>query len=273
VSVVLCNGRIVEAGDCGSAAGSALHALALRNYGHFTSMQVRGGAVRGLDLHLRRLREATRDLFATELDDQRVLDGLRRGLDAVATADCSARVTICAAAFDFRDPLRAVDVDVIVSISAPAEAEAEPRRVKSFHHERALPHVKHVGTFPLFHFARAARGAGFDDALFVTHDGRLSEGSVWNLGLWDGRQVTWPLAPALRATSEQLLQAGLDALGVAQARREVRLEELAGFRAGFACNSRGVWPLAGVDEMAWPPAPDLAELLAQALARHPWQPV
>jgi branched-subunit amino acid aminotransferase/4-amino-4-deoxychorismate lyase len=272
MSVVLCNGRIVEA-DCGSAAASALHALALRNYGHFTSMQVRGGAVRGLDLHLRRLRDATRELFATELDDQRVLDGLRRGFDAAATTDCSARVTICAAAFDFRDPLRAVDVDVIVSISAPAEPEAEPRRVKSFRHERALPHVKHVGTFPLFHFSRAARGAGFDDALFVSHDGRISEGSVWNLGLWDGRQVTWPLAPALRGTCEQLLQAGLDALGVAQASREVRLEELARFRAGFACNSRGAWTLAGVDEMAWPRAPDLAELLAQALARHPWQPV
>lgn len=273
MAVLLCNGRIVEAGDGASDARAAVHALAQRNYGHFTSMQVRGRAVRGLDLHLRRLRAATRELFATDLDDARVVDGLRRGLDAAATSDCSARVTVCAAGFDFREPLRALDVDVLVSISAPAEPEPEPRRVKAFRHERALPHVKHVGTFPLFHFAREARSAGFDDALFVTHDGRISEGSVWNLGLWDGRQVTWPEAPALRGTGEQLLQAGLDALGVPQARRAVRLTELTEFRAGFACNSRGAWALGGVDQMAWPADAGLAELLAQALAGRPWDPV
>lgn len=33
------------------------------NYGHFTAMQVRGGRVRGLDLHLARLDAANRELF------------------------------------------------------------------------------------------------------------------------------------------------------------------------------------------------------------------
>ena len=32
-------------------------------YGHFTAMQVRAGCVRGLDLHLRRLDAANRELF------------------------------------------------------------------------------------------------------------------------------------------------------------------------------------------------------------------
>lgn len=36
-----------------------LRALALVNYGHFTSLQVRGGAAQGLDLHLRRLQDAS----------------------------------------------------------------------------------------------------------------------------------------------------------------------------------------------------------------------
>ena len=35
------------------------------------------------------------------------------------------------------------------------------------------------------------------------------EGTVWNIGFWDGRAVTWPQAPALRGTAERLLQAGL----------------------------------------------------------------
>jgi hypothetical protein len=41
---------------------------ALQNYGHFTSMQIRDGGVRGLALHLQRLQQSTRLLFGHELD-------------------------------------------------------------------------------------------------------------------------------------------------------------------------------------------------------------
>jgi branched-subunit amino acid aminotransferase/4-amino-4-deoxychorismate lyase len=41
----------------------ALYRAATWNYGHFTSMQVRHGAVAGLDLHFRRLREGSAVLF------------------------------------------------------------------------------------------------------------------------------------------------------------------------------------------------------------------
>ena len=46
----------------------ALRSLALDHYGHFTAMQVRGGGVRGLDVHLRRLAAQSRELFDEELD-------------------------------------------------------------------------------------------------------------------------------------------------------------------------------------------------------------
>lgn len=42
-------------------------------YGHFTAMQVRGGRTRGLELHLRRLRDANREAFGAGLDHERVL--------------------------------------------------------------------------------------------------------------------------------------------------------------------------------------------------------
>lgn len=265
MDLVLCNGRVAGAGD--------LRALALRNYGHFTTMQVRARAVRGLDLHLRRLREATRALFETALDEARVLDGLHRALDMAATADCTARVTVSAPGFEPADPLRAVEVDVVVSIGPPAEPDPAPLRARSFRHERAAPDIKHVGTFPLFHYARQARRAGYDDALFTTAGGRISEGSVWNLGFWDGRAVAWPDAPALRGTCERLLQAGLDGLGVAQAGRRIGLPELAGFRAAFACNSRGVRPIGAIDGVAFAQDPGLMDLLARALASQPRQPL
>jgi hypothetical protein len=53
---------------------AALQKLALDNLGHFTSMQVRGGSVRGLALHLARLDEGSRELFGVGLDGQRVRD-------------------------------------------------------------------------------------------------------------------------------------------------------------------------------------------------------
>src|SRR5690606_17276942 len=171
MNLILCNGRRAEAAD--------LVALAMRNHGHFTTMQVRGGAVRGLDLHLARLREATDELFDAVLDDARVLQGLRQALELAETGDCTARVSVCARQYEraaqASQPLAAEDLDVVVALTPPAEPSPEPMRAASFVHERALPHVKHLGTFAQFHFARQARGRGFDDVLFTDAGGRIRE--------------------------------------------------------------------------------------------------
>ncbi|MGP3939920.1 hypothetical protein [Streptomyces sp. 6N106] len=45
------------------ATADTLRLPALTSYGHFTAMQIRDARVRGLDLHLDRLRSATRELF------------------------------------------------------------------------------------------------------------------------------------------------------------------------------------------------------------------
>src|SRR3546814_6367969 len=120
---------------------------------------------------------------------------------------------------DLSQPLAAGDLDVIVALTPPREPSPESMRAASFVHERALPHIKHVGTFAPFHLARQARGRGFDDVLFVGSDGRVSEGTVWNVGFWAGSAVTWPDAPALRGTCERLLPAGLAGQGVPQENR------------------------------------------------------
>lgn len=58
----------------------ALSHPALVNFGHFTAMQVRRGAVRALELHLARLRAAHLDLFGTHLDTDRVQPLMRRAV-------------------------------------------------------------------------------------------------------------------------------------------------------------------------------------------------
>ncbi|HZF97094.1 MAG TPA: aminotransferase class IV family protein, partial [Pseudoxanthomonas sp.] len=229
------NGRPVADGD--------LRALALVNYGHFTSMQVRDQSVQGLSLHLERLRRATAELFDSALDLAQVRTWLQAPV--ALEPECSLRVTVFSRAFDHRRPGGTAAADMLVTTAPGTTSSPHPVRVKSYPFARPLPHLKHVGTFPLFHHRRLALQAGFDDALFVDAGGLIAEGSVWNLGFWDGHGVVWPQAPALRGVAEQLLRDGLAAAGVAQEIRPLRLQELSRFTAAFACNATGLWEILG----------------------------
>ena len=264
MSIAFLNGNPASADD--------LRALALTNYGHFTSMQVRGRSVQGLDLHLRRLQNATRELFDSELPAARTLDNLRIALDA-GEPDCSLRFTVFARGFDYRHPAGEFLPDLLVSLSPPASPDKPALQLKSYPFVRSMPHIKHVGTFPLFHYRRLAIQAGADDALFVTPDGAVSEGSIWNIVFWDGERAVWPEAPALRGVAEQLLQAGLDQLGMAQQRRRVTLEEAKGFRAAFATNASGIQAVLGIDGAVFGTDETLLAQLRAALASQAWQAV
>jgi branched-subunit amino acid aminotransferase/4-amino-4-deoxychorismate lyase len=175
--------------------------------------------------------------------------------------------------FDFRNPAGSFPVEVLISLSPSVQPAARGLKVKSFEFQRPLPQIKHVGTFPLFHYRRQALGQGYDDALFVDAEGRISEGSVWNVGFWDGKQVVWPEAPALRGTSEQLLRAGLRQSGVEQVVRQVRLHELDGFKAAFTSNASGIQQIAGIDETGFAGEPELASILKKALESQAWSPL
>lgn len=265
MSLAFLNGEPASADD--------VRALALGNYGHFTSMQVRSGAVQGLDLHLRRLQAATCELFGTDLDAADVRRQARAVLERAGLPDASLRLTVFSRRFDYRDAGRDVPVDLLASLS-PAATSARPAlRVKSYGFVRPVPHIKHVGTFPLFHYRRRALADGFDDALFVAPDGAMVEGSIWNLGLWDGERVVWPEGPALRGTCEQLLQAGLEASGVPQQVRRVGLAEAGGFRAAFACNASGIQPVMAIDGVSLGADTGLMARLLAVLDSRPWQPL
>ncbi|MEO6519886.1 MAG: aminotransferase class IV family protein [Pseudoxanthomonas sp.] len=253
------------------ASAEDLQALALVNYGHFTSIQVRDHAVQGLELHQKRLLAGTRELFGTELDFRAVRAQMRAAV--AERPDCTLRVTVYSRQFDYRAPAQACEPDVLVTLGAASPPRTLPLRVKSFDFLRPLPHIKHVGTFPLFHYRRQAIAAGFDDALFADDQGLISEGSIWNLGFWQHGSVVWPQAPALRGTAERLLQSALERQGVAQVIRAVSLAEMPEFEAAFACNAGGIQPIAAIDETAFAAAhPGMAALRAAA-ALTPWEPL
>jgi branched-subunit amino acid aminotransferase/4-amino-4-deoxychorismate lyase len=256
-----CNGLSASADDL---------AGALTNYGHFTSLQVRDGAVQGLDLHLQRLQQGTQELFASTLDTAQVQAWMWHALHAAGVRDASLRVTVYSHCFDFRQPLQAVPVDVLIAVAAPVTLPAASRCLRTVRYQRDLPHLKHVGTFPLFEHRRAALQAGADDALFVGDGGGISEGTTWNIGLSAGDTLVWPQAPALRGTHERLLQAGWNG---DQQRRPVELAALPGFSGAFACNSVGVWPISRIDGRVLPDSEALCARARAVLAAVPWQPL
>ena len=265
MSVVLLNGEPAPA--------DALATAALVNYGHFTSLRCVDGAVRGLDLHLQRLQEGTRALFGSELALPRVRAQAQTAWALAGHADAWLRLTVFSRDFDFRAPLRPVTPDLLISVGAARDWTGTPLRVRPVRFQRHRPELKHVGTFALFDLRRQAMAEGWDDALFVDGENKVIEGSTWNLGLWDGKGVTWPAGPALRGTQERLLQQGLTTIGVAQQVRPVGLAELDGFEAAFACNARGVLPIGAVGGQVLGEAAGCMAVLERALGTCPWEPL
>ncbi|MGW1374547.1 aminotransferase class IV family protein [Streptomyces sp. NPDC002446] len=181
-----------------------LQVLALTNYGHFTSLRVDEGRVRGLSLHFERLARDCRALFGAELDIDYVRELIRRV--APARGSTTIRVTVFDPAMDLGRPDRATDPQILVTHRPAAKLPLPPLRVQSSLLARDAPEVKSVGLFSLLRHRRAAQLNGFDDALFVDENGAVSEGGTWNVGFFDGDRVVWPSADCLPGVTMRLLQ-------------------------------------------------------------------
>jgi branched-subunit amino acid aminotransferase/4-amino-4-deoxychorismate lyase len=245
-----------------------LRALALTNYGHFSSMQVEAGGVRGLDRHLARLDAATRELFGRPLDAD-VVRGYMRSALAGYEGAASMRANVFSRQLHRDRMAEAAQPDVVVSVGAPRRIATTPVRLKSFRYERVLPHVKHVGTFGLFHHRRLAQLDGFDDALFVDASGAVSEASIWNIGFFDGCGVVWPDAPALRGISMQLIDSGLRERGVPSDSHRVAHVDIGAFQSAFLTNSSCVVrPIAEIDGVRFVVDPELGAMLEACYAAN-----
>jgi branched-subunit amino acid aminotransferase/4-amino-4-deoxychorismate lyase len=248
----------------GSTATADDLALALVNHGHFTSMQVRGGRVRRVDLHLDRLKAATAELYAAQLDTDNVRAHLRHGIRDVAAA--SVKITIF-------QPQPELAPTVMVSVSAAREMPSAPQRLQSVQFRRPFAHLKHVGTFAQIEYAKRAQRDGFDDALFIGADETIAETTIANIGFLDGHTVVWPDAPSLHGTTMQLLDAEFLRTGIVRERRAVRLGDIESYSGAFLANSIGVVPVAGIDSIVLPIPRALMDIVASAYDAAPWEVV
>jgi branched-subunit amino acid aminotransferase/4-amino-4-deoxychorismate lyase len=239
-----------------------LQYVALNGYGHFTAMQVRGGAVRGLHLHLDRLSSANREMFDVELDGDEIRRYVRHALGDIA--DASVRVVVV---WSDRDETPVV----LVTVRPPGGLPSTPHRALCVPYQRPLPHLKQVGGgFGQIYYGRLAERQGFTEVLLTGPDGAISEGGITNVGFFDGSQIVWPNAPQLAGITMRLLESRLASAGLPTRHAAVHVADLPSFSAVFVTNSHGVAPVGRIDDLAVPIDIDLMKRLSTAYESVPW---
>ena len=236
------------------------------DYGHFTAMQVRDGATRGLGLHLARLDTANRELFGEPLDGGAVRERLRRALDG--RADASVRFTVRRLAGE-----QGSGPSTVVTVDDPVAMPAGPLRLKSATYQRPLAHIKHLASAGQRNRRRRALDAGFAEALLTNADGVISEGAITNVGFLDGATAVWPDAPCLAGITMQVIVPALAARGVRSVRRMVRLRDVGAFDGAFVTNSWGVATVGAIDDVDIPVDEAFGRTLTAAYDSVPWDPI
>ena len=249
--------------DGTSATVEQLRAVAPSGFGHFTAMQVRGRRVRGIRHHLARLDSANRELFGAGVDKKLVLARISHAL-ADDIADASVRVYVNEAAGE---------PSIMVTVRPPGGMPASPWRLRSVPYQRPVAHIKHSADFGQRYYQRLAHASGFDEALLTGPDAMISEGSITNIGFFDGTNVIWPAAPALAGITMQLLEVALAAAGLLSARAHVRVRDLGSFAGVFVTNARGIASVGQIDDIVLAANQQLMDKIAATYESVPWDSI
>lgn len=226
-----------------------IKALALTNYGHFTSMLTEDGRVRGLSLHMQRLTRDCRLLFDVDLDTDRVRHYVRQALTDAAPRTV-ARVTVYDPTLDLGTIGSDAVPHVLVTTRTAASDAPAPLRLQASSYRREMPAVKHIGLFGALRCRRTAQREGFDDVLFLNPDGTISEIATSNIGFVRDGQTIWPRSEWLTGITMTLLNQALDEPIHTE---PLTLSDLPGMGFAFATNAAtGIRPVASVDDRSWP---------------------
>ncbi|QEU94532.1 aminotransferase class IV [Streptomyces kanamyceticus] len=258
--------RRIEIDGRPATAETLLHPATV-NTGHFTAMQIRGGKVRGIGLHLARLDAATRELFGQELDGDHVRGLIRHVLRDDIT-EASVRVHVHAP-----DGTPSLLITVRAPTELPAALADRAQALRSVPYQRPFAHIKHLGGFAQARHTELVRRAGFDEALLTGPGGEISEGAVTNIAFFDGTEIVWPSAPHLSGITMQLLEPRLPAAGLPTRHAPVTLTDLPSYAAAFVVNSWGVSPVRRIDDRAYDIDDALMEKVAGIYAGVPWDTI
>jgi branched-subunit amino acid aminotransferase/4-amino-4-deoxychorismate lyase len=239
-----------------------LKALALMNYGHFTSMRIERGGIRGLTLHLARLARDSRTVFDAELDLGEVRTLVREAVQHIEPP-VIARVTVFDPDLELGHPGDSANPSVLVTKRQASKAILPPLTLSTVVYEREFPYVKHIGLFGTLKHRRDAQRRGFDDVLFTDHSGVISEGATWNIGFIRGDQVVWPNGEQLAGVTMDLLRATI-AQNVIETITSADIHRMDG---AFVTNAAiGVRPISGIGDTRWDSEHPTIEVLRKTYA-------
>lgn len=248
--------------DGAPASADQLRTALLGGFGHFTAMQIRSGAVRGLDLHLARLDAANRELFGAGIDSAAIRSHILHALGE--DQDASVRVHV------HEGDGRPV---TIVTVRPGGGLPDRTWRLRSVPFQRPLAHIKHSADFGQRYYQRLVQRDGFDEALLTGPDGLISEGSITNVCFAADGDIVWPAAPALTGITMRLVQDGLAVQGRPSRHEQVRLSDLASFSAAFVTNARGIEPVGQIDGIGFAADDDVLATLRKARDVAGWDPL
>jgi branched-subunit amino acid aminotransferase/4-amino-4-deoxychorismate lyase len=231
-------------------------------YGHFTAMQVRDLRTRGIELHLRRLDAATRELFRSSLEGERVRALIRHAL--AGRRDASVRVYV------FR---RDGELSLIVTVRPAGGVPTTPQRLEPIAYQRPLAHIKRVGGFAELDHTWLAQRHGYDGSLLTAPDGEISEAGIANIGFFAGPTVIWPTAPHLHGITMQLLERTLADRGMPSRRAPVSLADVSSFDGAFLSNARGIVAVGAIGEQTIPVDVGRMWTLTESYASVPWDEI
>lgn len=246
-----------------------LSPLAFSGFAHFTAMQVRDGAVRGLDLHLERLSWASLEMFGQAHTNEEIRVFLRSAIE-----DGPTNLSLTATVFSRRGEFTAVgasnDPAILVRTAPATNGPDGPLRLDTVEHQRPLPTIKHVGEATKTYYLRKAVEKGFDDAAYLDAHGYISEATIWNMAFWDGQAVVWPQAEMLNGITMQIVKRQLEALGVPQRQEPLTLETVRQLAGGVVMNS---WtpavPVTTIGSVTLPVSHRFIDLLQNAYQKEP----
>ncbi|GAA2514426.1 aminotransferase class IV [Pilimelia columellifera] len=224
-----------------------LAALALCNYGHFTSMRVVDGRVRGLGMHMDRLVSDCKRVFGADLDPEDVRRFVRAAVGP--SGDVIARVTVFDPHLQLGRPAAACRPRILVTTrESAAGGPLSPLALGTAEYEREAPAVKHVGLFGTLSHRRAAQLAGHDDVLFVNRHGHITEGATWNIGFLSGSTLLWPDGDQLVGVTMRLVSKLAERRQLKVAHATMTPQDALGRDAVFVTNAAvGLRPVASIN--------------------------
>jgi len=241
--IVFLDGKLVPAKD---AAVVAFDNAFLYGAGLFETMRVYGGRPFALSEHLERLGRSALELKMPEtLPTHKLRDAVLQTIKANRITTGYTRLTVTGGSGDIRDREGQGSVFVYAKGGSPYPAELYARGASlAVAKERRSRDVFLAGHKTTSYFSnllaqREAQRQGADEALFLTPDGYIAEGSRTNFfAVLDGVLLTPPLAVNVLPGITRAKVLGLaEGLGISACEKLIRLESLVGASEAFITSS------------------------------------